>query len=163
MSQYSRIQDTRLFRTWESINGRCHNPNYSGYDKYGAKGITVCNTWQKHSNAFMAWALLNGYTDKLTIERIDFTKGYSPENCMWIPLACQAGNRGKSNRNTSGYVGVNYHTKKKGWIARVTIEGRRKEIGKFSTAEEAHLARKQYFIDNDLAEHLRVYELQHRN
>jgi hypothetical protein len=111
----------------------------------------------------MAWALLNGYTDKLTIERKNFTFGYTPKNCTWIPAECQAGNRGMTVKNTSGYVGVNWHKKKEKWFARVTIKNKRIEIGKFDDALEAHQARKQYFIDNNLQEHLRIYELQHQH
>lgn len=163
MESKARIQDTRLYATWLSMVGRCYNLKHTGYNNYGNKGITVCNEWKNSSNAFMAWALLNGYTDKLTIERVDFTQGYCPNNCKFIPLACQAGNRGKTIRNTSGYVGVNWHKDKKYWVARVTIDNKRIEIGRFIDSLDAHLARKQYFIDNNLQEHLRVYELQHRN
>jgi len=163
MSTNHRIKATRLFRTWESMVARCHLPTHSGYYKYGGKGIVVCESWRNSWREFMAWALLHGYTDKLTIERVDFTKGYNPSNCTWIPLAAQAGNRGKSVLNTSGYVGVSWHSVKKKWVATVTVNKKRKEIGKFLTAEEGHEARKAYFVEHGLEEHLRIYELQHRD
>ena len=163
MSEYTRIKDTRLYTTWESMVARCHLTTHSGYYKYGAKGIAVCNKWRSNYRVFMAWALMTGYTDKLTIERVDFTQGYCPQNCTWIPMAAQAGNRGKSARNTSGYVGVSWHKDKKQWIARTTVYKKRVEIGKFNTPEEAHEARRLFFIEQGLEEHLRVYNLQHKH
>jgi hypothetical protein len=156
------ITKTKLYHIWDSMYQRCLNPNSSGYHKYGAKGIGVCADWLDAYN-FMGWALLNGYRDGLTIERVDFTKDYSPQNCTWIPAEYQAQNRGKSSLNTSGFVGVNWHNEKKCWIARVTVKGKRTEIGKYDSAIEAHLARGKYFKDNNLLDNLRTYELQHKD
>lgn len=164
MSDSSRgaITKTKLYHVWDSMYQRCLNPKASGYPKYGAKGITLYDEW-KDAYKFMGWALLNGFRDGLTIERVDFTLGYCPENCKWIPLEYQAQNRGKSTRNTSGFVGVTWHNNKSCWIARVTVKGKRKEIGTFQSALEAHKARGKYFKDNNLLENLRTYELQHKD
>ena len=156
------ITKTKLYHVWDTMYQRCLNPNSSGYSKYGAKGITLCDEW-KDPYHFMGWALLNGYRDGLTIERVDFTSNYCSKNCKWIPAEYQAQNRGKSVKNTSGFVGVNWHADKECWIARVTIKGKRIEIGKYNSAKEAHLARGNYFRDNNLLENLRTYELQHKN
>lgn len=155
------LSNTKLYKTWASMINRCHNPKASNFNKYGAKGIVVCDSWQDPRN-FMSWALVNGYSENLTIERIDFTKEYSPQNCKWIPLKDQAKNSCKRQTNTSGFVGVSYHKQKKKWIARVTIQSKRIEIGKYDSAEEAHDARKQYFISNNLPELLEIYERQHK-
>ena len=154
------MSHTRLYRIWSQMIQRCHNPKSTGYAKYGEKGIAVCDAWHE-AYQFMGWALLNGYRDNLTVERINHKLGYYPENCTWIPLADQAMNQGKKVTNTSGFVGVSFHKGTGKWAARVSVSGKRMQLGRFETAEEANTVRKQYFIDNNLTEHLRVYELQH--
>lgn len=83
---------TRLYRMWATMKQRCCDPNSSGYYKYGAKGVTVCEDW-KFFEPFMKWALSNGYTDKLSIDRIDNSKGYCPENCRFVTMRDQQNNR----------------------------------------------------------------------
>jgi hypothetical protein len=72
---------------------RCYNKKSHAFERYGAKGITVCNEWRENPEIFYQWALNNGYEDGLTIERIDNSKGYSPENCCWITRSKQSKNK----------------------------------------------------------------------
>lgn len=76
----------RVYKTWEDMKGRCLNPNDSGYKYYGGRGITVCDNWNSYQN-FRDWAFVNGYTDDLTIDRIDSDGNYEPNNCQWITKA----------------------------------------------------------------------------
>ena len=62
---------TRLHHTWCQMRYRCQNKNLPIYQKYGAKGISVCDEWDKSYIAFRDWALQSGYTDELTIDRIE--------------------------------------------------------------------------------------------
>ena len=85
---------TRLYNIWIGMRMRCENTaDKRAYWYYGARGITVCEEWSKNYMAFKEWALSNGYSDDLTIDRIDNDKGYSPDNCRWITLAEQQRNR----------------------------------------------------------------------
>lgn len=84
---------TRLYRIWSAIKNRCKNTNVPSYKDYGARGITVCDEWACSFKEFEKWALESGYSDELTIERIDNDKGYCPENCTWITKGEQAGHR----------------------------------------------------------------------
>lgn len=86
------MEKSRLYHIWQGVKRRCLNSNEIGYKDYGAKGITICDEWKNNSSIFIEWALNNGYNDSLTIDRIDNTKGYNPENCRWSTPAQQARN-----------------------------------------------------------------------
>ena len=66
------------------------------YDRYGGRGIKVCDEWENDFQAFYNWAMSNGYRDDLTIDRIDNDGDYEPSNCQWIT---QAENTSKAIRN----------------------------------------------------------------
>ena len=74
---------TKLYRTWFHMRQRCSDRNNKDYNRYGGRGITVCSEWENDFQVFMNWALLNGYSDSLTLDRIDVDSGYYPENCRW--------------------------------------------------------------------------------
>jgi len=85
---------TRLYGIWKGIRQRCNDINCNTYSRYGAKGIRVCKEWDDYS-VFREWALTNGYSDDLTIDRIDSKGNYEPSNCRWVTYKVQ--NNNKSN------------------------------------------------------------------
>lgn len=82
----------RLYRIWSGMLTRCRNPRSSSYPRYGGRGIKVCPEWLDFS-AFRDWALANGYSDNLSIDRVNNDGDYAPENCQWATAKEQANNR----------------------------------------------------------------------
>ena len=77
------------------MKNRCYNSNSSDYKWYGAKGIKICDEWLNNTNAFIDWALSNGYEKNLTIDRIDGNGNYEPSNCRWVDMEVQNNNKQK--------------------------------------------------------------------
>ena len=74
---------------------RCTNSKSKGHIKhYQSKGITVCDEWQRNPKAFLFWAK-DKYAEGLELDRIDNSKGYSPENCRFVTI--KQGRRNRSN------------------------------------------------------------------
>ena len=92
------LSGTRIYRIWVEMNHRCYLASDTNYQKYGAKGITVCDQWKNDFQAFYDWAIANGYSDDLTLDRIDNDLGYSPNNCRWATYSQQNKNRKKFKR-----------------------------------------------------------------
>ena len=88
-----KLHSERLYRIWKGMKQRCLNPNTRFYSAYGGRGITVCGEWLHDYPAFRDWAMNNGYSDDLTIDRINNDAGYSPDNCRWATWKQQNGNR----------------------------------------------------------------------
>lgn len=107
--------NSRLNAIYLGMKYRCCNPSDKRYKNYGAKGISVCKEWLNSERiehapnitkgwiSFRKWALANGYSDNLTLDRIDNKKGYSPQNCRWVDMKTQQNNR--SNNHLVTYNG----------------------------------------------------------
>ena len=95
--------NTRIYRIWSEMKRRCLNPNDARYRNYGGRGIKVCNEWLHDFQAFYDWAMSHGYTDNLTIDRIDNDGNYEPSNCRWTTYKQQANNT--SNNHFLTYNG----------------------------------------------------------
>lgn len=89
--------ESRLHRIWCGMKTRCNNPQNEGYVSYGERGIFVCDEWNIYTD-FKKWALGNGYTETLSIDRIDNNGNYEPNNCKWTTSREQS--RNKRNNHT---------------------------------------------------------------
>lgn len=91
-----RMGGTPVYLVWAGMIRRCHNPNSEDYERYGGRGIAVCERWR---NSFLAFKEDMGERpDGMQIDRIDNSRGYEPGNCRWV--TCQTNNR---NRRDSIY------------------------------------------------------------
>jgi len=97
------LSKTAIYNKWCSMRERCKNPHNKSFSRYGAKGVTVCKEWDESFQAFYEWAMDTGYKAGLTIDRIDNSKGYSPENCRWATTSQQ--NRNYSRNHLITYNG----------------------------------------------------------
>lgn len=129
--------NNRLYRIWRCMKNRCERQNDVGYKLYGGRGISVCKEWSESFILFSNWAILNGYQNDLTIDRINVNGNYEPSNCRWITIKEQQNNKrnnlyitynGKTHTATewASLIGINEYTliwrKKHGWSDKDCIE-----------------------------------------
>lgn len=84
---------TRLYNCYKGMISRCYREKDIHYRAYGGRGIVVCDEWKNNPKTFIDWALTHGYSDDLTIERINVNGNYEPSNCTWIPMSEQYKNK----------------------------------------------------------------------
>lgn len=96
------MSNTRFYRCWAEMLGRCNTPTKTDYPHYGGRGIKVCERWHKFENFYVD--MYQEYLDhskrhtekNTTIDRINSNGNYKSSNCRWATRAIQTRN---SNRN----------------------------------------------------------------
>lgn len=132
---------TRLHNEWRAMKARCYTPSCSNYEYYGGRGIQVCDEWKNNFEVFKEWALFNGYTDELSIDRINPDRDYEPSNCRWITMKKQFWNRRVRKTNKSGVSGVYWRDDIKKWKASITVNRKHISLGNYENKEDAIKAR----------------------
>ena len=83
--------------SYKAMLGRCYRPTMGSYAKYGAKGVTVCDRWRFGEGGLNGWTCffmdMGSRPRGTSLDRVDGTKGYNPENCRWATVSEQNKNR----------------------------------------------------------------------
>jgi hypothetical protein len=83
-----------LYKTWEGMMARCYNENSKDFYLYGGRGIEVCKRW--HDPKSFAEDM-SPRPNGRTLDRINNSRGYSPDNCRWATPMEQHANK-RSNK-----------------------------------------------------------------
>lgn len=108
------------YRIWKAMKSRCYSPSNKNMGYYQSDNIKVCNRWKNSYENFIE-DMGKIPSDDYSIERIDYTKDYCPENCKWILKTEQSKNRRNSKvytyngktmilKDWSRVLDINYYT-----------------------------------------------------
>lgn len=100
------MTETRLYHIWCTMKARCYRKTAQKYQRYGGRGIVMCEEWKNDFQSFYDWSMANGYQDNLSIDRIDNDGNYYPSNCRWADARTQA-------NNTSSNIYFEYNGERK--------------------------------------------------
>ncbi len=97
------LTGTNLYKLWVGIKRRCYNKNASDYSRYGGRGIKLCKTWENDPLAFISYiqSTIGDRPKNKTLDRIDNSKGYMPDNLRWASKSEQARNSSTAKVNES--------------------------------------------------------------
>lgn len=149
-----------LYSTYTGMIERCESTSRKDSIHYSIKGISVCAEWAESFESFVSWAASAGYKKGLSIERNDNEKGYSPDNCKWIPKSEQSINRGRFSNNTSGFKGVSFMKRLGKFRAYIGVDRKIIYLGLHMTAEKAAAAYDDYVTKNGLMHPLNLPQRQ---
>ncbi len=79
------MTQTAIYQRWNGMKKRCRN------DKH-YKDVNICPEWNDFMN-FYKWAMENGFSEDLTLDRIDPYGDYEPSNCRWVNMKVQSNNK----------------------------------------------------------------------
>ena len=102
MDNFNHIKTTREYHSWSSMNDRCENCKATSFERYGAKGINVCDNWSRSklgTKGYLNFVKdLGPRPEGTTLDRIENSKGYSKENCKWSTYKEQARNKSSNKK-----------------------------------------------------------------
>lgn len=100
------LKTHRLYSIYHNMITRCYNEKATHFDSYGGRGISICDEWKNDFISFYNWAIRNGYSDELSIDRIEVNGNYEPSNCRWATIQEQS-----VNKRSTHFVEINGEVK----------------------------------------------------
>lgn len=92
--------DKPEYRVWANMKQRCLNPNCHAYDRYGGRGIRVCERWTVSFDSFLS-DMGPRPSNNHQLERRDNDGHYEPNNCYWATTEEQGFNKSKTRHITA--------------------------------------------------------------
>ena len=129
-----------IYKSWGSMLRRCYSEKYQTTNPT-YKGCTVCDEWLTFSN-FDEWCEEN-YVDGCVLDKdlkFKSNKIYSPDSCLFVPVAINALLTDRHNYSGVYPQGVSWHKAGSKYSAQLSVDGKRKHLGLFKTPEQASLA-----------------------
>jgi len=90
-----------IYNTFYCMLSRCYNKKTKHYKNYGGRGIIICDEWRNDKELFFKWALDNGWSKELEIDRIDNDGNYEPSNCRFVAHNINAQNTRTTKLNVN--------------------------------------------------------------
>lgn len=132
--------ETPEYRTYKGMLQRCYYQKHNRYEKYGGRGIKVCERWLESFGNFLAD--MGPRPKGHSLDRRDVDGDYSPDNCRWATPREQGTNTARKPRPNSPRVGVNLHRGKGKYQASIGVCGKLIYLGATESAEDAVTLRK---------------------
>ena len=82
---------TKIYSIWEGMKQRCTSPSNTYWNRYGGRGIKVCDRWQLFENFYADLGDIP--TEQHSLGRIDNDGNYEPNNVRWETLEQQNNNK----------------------------------------------------------------------
>jgi hypothetical protein len=136
---------------WYQMNRRCYSPKHPSFDRYGGRGIGVCDRWRDDFMAFFSDMGVRP-SPAYSLDRIDNDANYGPDNCRWATYSQQ--------RQNSGLVldAVGARREGKRWRVNVKVGRRSVHLGCFATFAEARLVYRRAVLHRRLAAEIAAAE-----
>lgn len=133
------MRQSRIYSTWATMKDRCLRKKNKNYDKYGGRGISICEKWLSFEGFFED--MHDGYSDELEIDRVDVDGNYYKENCRWVDRTINTFNRNNNSRKTNMHLPRGVYSNDSGnYRSYIRINKNRINLGTYKTIEEARLA-----------------------
>lgn len=125
---------SKTYMIWSQMIQRCENKNNCSYERYGGRGIFVCDEWHDFKNFLKD---MGEKPEGKSIDRIDNNDGYYKNNCKWSSDTEQNSNKRIYKNKTSKYKGVYWSKKTQKWAVSITKNKKSHWGGYFNNEEDA--------------------------